>query len=133
MPVDVAPVAISAEVHFATFVAAFMAPLEYGMGGAEAVCMNRVRAMRTELEELQRMVKVYLRRHVSSLLAHSAKVRELFLTTINGGLKDGMTALATQGGALRRKHPFAAPAAGTGLPMTTMSFTRLRELVEEGA
>ena len=43
-----------------------------------------------------------------------------------------MTALATQGGALRRKHPFAAPAAGTGLPMTTMSFTRLRELVEEG-
>ena len=44
-----------------------------------------------------------------------------------------MTVLATQGGVLHRTHPFAAPAVGTGLPMATKSFTRLRELVEEGA
>ena len=95
--------------------------------------MHEQGARLAEMEELQRMLEVYLRRHSSSLLAHSAKVRELLLTAMNSGLKDEMTALATQGGVLHRNNPFAAPTAGTGLPMTTMSFTRLRELVEEGA
>ena len=89
--------------------------------------------MRTELEELQRMVNVYLPRHFSSLVAQSVKACEPILIASNSGLMDGMTALATQGGVLHRNHPFAEPAASTGLPMTTMGFMRLRELVEEGA
>ena len=49
-----------------------------------------------------------------------------------------MTALATQAGILFRKHPYAAPPYGTGVPMTTPSFMRLRgagrrELVDKGA
>ena len=39
-----------AEAHFATFDAAFMATLEYGMQGAQAVCRDRVRTVREELE-----------------------------------------------------------------------------------
>ena len=132
VPAAVAPVAMLAEVHFATLVAEFMETLEYGMEGTQAVCTNSVRALPTEMEELQRMVEVYLRRHYITLSECSANVRELFPTAMNSGLKDGMTALATQGGVLHRKHPFAAPTSGTGLPMTTLSFTRLRERVEEG-
>ena len=52
---------------------------------------------------------------------------------MNGGLKDAMTALATQTGVLFRKHPYAAPSSGTGVPITTPSFTWLRKLVDEGA
>ena len=74
-----------------------------------------------------------LRRQFSTLLEHSAKVRELLLTAMNSGLRDEVTALATQGGALHRKHPVAAPVSGAGLPITAMSFMRLRELVEDGA
>ena len=133
VPVGVAPVTMPAEVHFATFLAAFMVTLEYGMEGAQAVCTNRVRALRTELEEQQRMVEIYLRRHSSTLLEHSTKVSELLLTVMNSVPKDGMTAFATQGSVLHWKHPFAAPAYGTGLPMIMMSFMRLRELGEEGA
>ena len=101
--------AMPADVQIATFVAAFRATLEYGMERGQAVWTNRVRAFRTELEELQRMVKVYLRRHFSLLMAHSAKVRELLVTAMNSGMKDGMTALATQGGVLHRKHQFRSP------------------------
>ena len=64
---------------------------------------------------------IYVRHHFSSHLARSAKVRELLFSAMNNCLKDGMTALATQGGVLHVKHPFAAPTAGTGLPMTTMN------------
>ena len=38
LPVEQAPVGMPAKVHFATFVAAFLATLEYGMEGAQAVC-----------------------------------------------------------------------------------------------
>ena len=102
VPAEEAPVAMLAEVHFATFVAAFMATLEFSMEGAQAVCTNKVCALRTELEELQRTVEVYSRRHFSTLLEHSAKVRKLLLTAMSSGLKDAMTTLATQGGALHR-------------------------------
>ena len=34
-------------------------------------------------------------------------------------LRDAMAALATQAGVLFRKHRYAAPPSGTGLPMTT--------------
>ena len=38
--------------HFATFVAAFVATLEYGTEGAQAVWKNRVRTIREELQQL---------------------------------------------------------------------------------
>ena len=83
-----------ADVHFATFVAASMATLEYGMGAAQAVCQNTVRQMRGELEAVQKSGEVYLRRHFSNLTPHLVKVRELLLKAMNGDLKDGMMALA---------------------------------------
>ena len=82
-PAGVVPVEMPAEVQFATFMAAFMATLEYSMEGAQAVCTNRVRALRAGLDELQRMVEVYLRRHFSTLVENSAKVCELLLTAMN--------------------------------------------------
>ena len=97
------------------------------------VCKNRVSNLRGQLEAAQKSLEVYLRRHFSNLTPHSVKVRELLFKAMNGGLKDVMTAFATQAGVLFRKHPYAAPPSGTGVPMTTPSFTRLRELVDEGA
>jgi len=133
LPAGQEPVDMPAEVHFATFVAAFMATLEYGMEGAQAVCRNRVRTVREELEQLQKSVEVYLRRHYKSLLDHKDKVREVLIAAMNVGLQVGMIDLAKQGGVLHRKHRYAAPPAGTGVPMAPLAFTRLRELVEEGA
>ena len=52
---------------------------------------------------------------------------------MNGGLKDAMTAVATQAGVLFRKHPYAASLTDIGVPMLTPSLTRLRELVDERA
>ena len=123
-----------AQVNFATFVAAFMAPLEYGMEGAQAVGTNTgcVPCGRSS-KSCKGWRKFGLRRHFITLLEHSAEVRELLLTAMISGLKDGMTALATQGSVLHRKHSLAAPASGTGRPMTTKSFTLPRELVDEGA
>ena len=70
VPAGEEPVAMPADVHFATFVAALLATLEYGMEGAQAVCKNRVRTVREELEQVQKMVEVYLRRHYKTLLQH---------------------------------------------------------------
>ena len=133
LPAGQAPVGMSAELHFATFVAAFLATLEYGMEGVQAVCKNRVRTLRGELEQLQNKVEVYLRRHYKTLLDHKDRVRKVLLTTMNGGLKAGMIDLAKQGGVLHPKYLYAPPPSGTGIPMPTLAFTRLRELVEEGA
>ena len=85
-------------VHLVTFVAAFFATLEYGLERAQAVCKNRVRALREELEQVQKTVEVYLRRHyTTTVLNYKDKVREVLLTAMNGGLKAGMIDLASRG------------------------------------
>ena len=114
VPAGETPLAMPAGVHFPAFVAAFMETLEYGMKGAHTVWKGRVSHLRAELEAMQKSVEAHLRRHFSNLSPHSAKVRELLLKAMNGGLKDAMTALATHGGVLFRKHPYAAAPAGTG-------------------
>ena len=104
------------------------------MERAQAVCKNRVRALREELEQVQKTVEVYLRRHyTTTVLNYKDKVREVLLTAMNGGLKAGMIDLAKQGGVLHRKYQYAPPRSGTGISMPTLEVTRLRELVEEGA
>ena len=133
VPAGATPLAMPADVNFTTFVAAFMETLEYGMGGAQAVCKGNVSHLRGELEAVQKSVEVYLLRHFSQLSWHSAKVRKLLLKAMNGGLKDAMTALATQGGGDLPETPVRPPPAGTGVAMLMPTFTRLRELVEEGA
>ena len=133
VPAGETPLAVPADVPFALFVAAFMETLEYGMEGAQAVCKGRVNHSRGELEAVQKSVEVHLRRHFSNLSPYSAKVRELLLEAMNGGLKDVITVLTAQGGVLFRNHPYAAPPAGTGYPIFTPTFTRLRELAEKGA
>ena len=52
---------------------------------------------------------------------------------MNGGLTAGMIDLANKGGVLRRTYQYVPPPSGTGIPMPTLEFTRLRELVEPGA
>ena len=79
VPAGETPLAMPAAVHFATFVAAFMETLEYGMEGAQAVCKNRSSNLRGELEAVQKLVEVYLRRDFGNLTPYSAKVRELLL------------------------------------------------------
>ena len=52
---------------------------------------------------------------------------------MNVSLQVGMIDLAKQVGVLHQKHQYAAPPAGTGVPMATLAFTRLRMLAGEGA
>ena len=52
---------------------------------------------------------------------------------MNVGLQVGMIDFAKKGSVLHRKHQNAAPPSGAGVPMTTLAFSRLRELAEEGA
>ena len=60
--------------------------------------------MRSELEKVQKLVEVYLRRHFNTLAERSVKVRQLLLSNMNVGLHEGVKALAGQGGELYRKH-----------------------------
>ena len=121
-----------AEIHFAAFVAALIETLEYGMEGAPPVCKQRVATLRSELEQVQKLVEVYLRRHFNTLADHSVKVRQLLPSNMNIGLHEGMKALAVQGGKRYRKHTYAAPAPGTGNSMLTPTFKKMRALAEEG-
>ena len=63
LPAEQEPVGMPAEVHFATFLAAFITTLDYGMDAAQAVWKNRVRTVREEREQMNKTVEVYLRRH----------------------------------------------------------------------
>eukprot|EP00904_Undaria_pinnatifida_P006574 jgi/Undpi1/3046/HiC_scaffold_15.g06422.m1 len=105
--------AIPAEIHFATFVAALMETLENGMEGVPLVYKQRVATLRSELEQVQKLVEVYLRRHFNTLAEHSVKVRQLLLSNMNIGLHEGMEALAVQGGrraaAQQQQQPQALP------------------------
>ena len=130
LPAEQVPVGMPAELQFATFVAAFLATLEYGMEGAQLVCKNRVGILREELERLQKTVGVYLWHHFKTLMELKGKVCEVLLTAINGGLKARVIDLARKGGVFRQKYQYAPPPSGTGIPMTTLAFTRLSELVE---
>ena len=130
LPAGQVPVGMPAEGLFATFVAAFRATLEYNMKGAQAVSKNRVLTLREEMEQLQKAVEVYLRRHYKPRLKYKGKAREVLFTATNGS---GMIDLAKQGGVPHRAYQNAPPRSGTGIPMPTLAFTRLRELVEECA
>ena len=126
LPTRQEPVGMPAEVQFATFVAAFLATLEYGMEGAQELCKNRVHTVKEELEQMQKTVELYLRRPYNTPLDHKHKVCEVLIPDMNVGLQVGMIDLAKQGGVLRRTHQYAAPPASTGVPMATLAFTRLR-------
>ena len=119
--------AIPAEIHFATFVAALMETLENGMEGVPLVCKQRVATLRSELEQVQKLVEVYLRRHFNTLAEHSVKVRQLLLSNMNIGLHEGMEALAVQGGELYRKHTYAATAPGTWNSMVTSTLKKIED------
>ena len=92
-----APRAMPAGIHLATFVAALMETLEYGVEGAPPVCKQRVATLRSELEQVQKLVDVYLRRYFHTLAGHSMKVRQLLLSNMNICLHEGMKAVAVQG------------------------------------
>ena len=98
------PRAMPAEIRFVTFVAALMETLEYRMEDAPAVCKQRVATLRSELEQVQKLMEVYLRPHFNTLAEHSVEVRQLLLSNMTIGLHEGMKALAVQGGELYRKH-----------------------------
>lgn len=72
-----------------------MKTLEYGMEGAPAVCKQKFATLRSELEQAQKLVEVYIR-HFNTLAEHSAKFRQLLLSNMNIGLHEGMKALAVQ-------------------------------------
>ena len=122
-----------AKVHFATFVAAFLAALDYGIEATQAVNRNRGRTWREQLEQAQNTVEIYLPRHYKTPLDHKDKVRDVLLAAMDVGLQVGTLDLPKQGSIPHRKHQYAAPPSSTGVPMATLTFTRLGELVDKSA
>ena len=59
-----------AVIPFATFVAALVETLKYGIEGAPPVCKQRVSTLRSELERVQTLVEVYLPHHLNTLAEH---------------------------------------------------------------
>ena len=116
------PRAMPAEIHLATFLAALMETLEYGMEGAPPVCKQRVVTLRSELEQVKTLVEVNLRRYFNPMAEHSVNLRQLFLSHMIICLHEGMKALAVQGAELYRRHIYAAPTPGTGNSMAIPTF-----------
>ena len=56
------------------------------MDEAQTVRKNRVRTLWEELEQAQKTVEVYLRRHHKTLLDHKDTIRDVLMTALNGGL-----------------------------------------------
>ena len=125
---------------YATFVAAFLATLEYGMEGAGAVCknrvlQNRVRTLREELEQPQKTVEVYLRRHYTPLLHHEPQ-RQGARGSSHGNERRSEGEYDRPRKAGRRpapEVPIRVPPVRHRHPHAYAGATRLRELVEEGA
>ena len=103
--------AMPAEVLLATFAAALIETLENGIKGAPPVCKQRVATLRSELEQVQELVEMYLRRHFHTRAGHSVKVRQLLLSNMIISLDEGMKALAMPGGELYGPHTlrYASP------------------------
>ena len=124
--------AMPADGHFATFVADSMETHEFDVDGAQAVCKKRVNNLRGDLEAVKKSVEVYLRRHFRNITPYSFKVCELILEAINGpegrhgGARDA-------GGCALPETPVRCPPLGHRPTHDHASFTRLRELVDEGA
>ena len=96
------------------------------MESAPPVRKQRVAKLRPVMEQVQKLVEVYLRRHFNTLAEHWVKVRQLLQSNMNIGLHEGMKALAVHGGELNRKHTYAAPASGSGNSMVTPILKQLR-------
>ena len=122
-----------AEIHFGTFIAAFMAVLEYGMEDAPVTCTHTVRSVRDALGKVERELLAYLQFHHLVLAPYNAQVREVLIQAINAGLKDAMYKLAVDAAAVRRQYPLVPPPPGSGPVFQPLAFTQLRALVEEGS
>ena len=113
-PVGETPVAMPADVHFRTFLAAFGAVLEYGMGSAPAICKTRVTLLKQELDAVLTQLQTYLQYHYLAIHPYPTQVRAALLPAINAGPDVYMHELAKQAGALWNEHPHMPPPAGSG-------------------
>ena len=62
-PAGATPTALPAELHFSTFISAFVAVLEYGMGNAPPASITTVAELRYALETVEKSVPTYLQFH----------------------------------------------------------------------
>ena len=106
---------MAAEIDFATFVAALVETLEYGVEGAPPACKERVATLSSVLEP-PKLVNVYSRRQFNTLAEQSVKVRQLLLSNSNIGLHEGMKALAVHGSELYRSTPTLHQPSELGIP-----------------
>eukprot|EP00904_Undaria_pinnatifida_P000992 jgi/Undpi1/10894/HiC_scaffold_3.g01420.m1 len=132
-PVGETPVAMPADMHFRTFLAAFGAVLEYGMGSAPAICKTRFTLRKQELDAVLTQLQAYLQYHYVAIHPYPAQVRAALLPAINAGIDVYMHELAKQAGALWNEHPHMPPPAGSGPPAAHPSFTGLKALLVEGS
>ena len=79
---------LPAELHFSTFISAFMAVLEYGMENAPPACISTVAELRHALEAVEKSVRTYLQFHARDLASYSQNVRELPVCAMNHSLEE---------------------------------------------
>ena len=95
-PAGVAPVDMPADVHFRTFIAAFVAVLKHGMHNTPPVCKNKVEGLKLVLEAAESVVQKYLLRHWRELAPNGTQVRNLLIPVINIGQDEAMDYIARE-------------------------------------
>ena len=124
--------AFPAELHFSTFISAFMAVLAYGMENAPPPCISTVAELRHALKAVDKSVRTYLRFHARDLAPYSQKVRELLVCTMYHGLEEATYKLALAVAGVWRLHPLTPPPPGAGPAFQHPVFDQLLALVEQG-
>ena len=90
------PTAMPAQVLFAKLIEVLMTAIEFAMGSALEICVERVRSLRRELKFVVEGLNTYLQLHYMLLTPFETKVRNLLAEAINHGMDEGFHELAVQ-------------------------------------
>ena len=123
---------LPAELHFSTFISAFMAVLEYDVENAPPACITTVAELRQALEAVEKSVRTYLQFHSRDPAPYSQNVRELLVRAMNHGLEEATYKLALAVAGVWRLHPLTPPPPGAGPAFQHPVFAQLLALVGEG-
>ncbi|CAB1118895.1 unnamed protein product [Ectocarpus sp. CCAP 1310/34] len=131
MPDGVLPTAMPPQMHITVAVKVFFAAIEAGMGGADALCTERVKSLHREFLAVESQLSAYLTLHFVELAAFPAKTRDTVLAAYNIGFNDFFHDLAARGEDLLQEHSNGPPTSASVISMESPKFTKLKNLIKE--
>ena len=129
-PAGEVPTSILPAILFGTFIAAFMAVLEFDIEDAPVMCTHTVRSVREALEKVEGERLAHLPFHRLVLALYNAQMRDVLIQAINADIKVAMHKLAVDAAVVRRQHPLVPTPPGSGTVVQPLTFKQLRARVE---